>query len=196
MDLVEPEIVGAVEDVRVRDLARRMADRNVDIVIADQIFELLGEIFAEVARAGDADRVAAGLVQSAEGARREIGRLVIAVVDAELGISEQAARPRLGIGPLAAQQIMGQRPAQGGDRLVEHLAKLVDDRRNGLKVAQAFPFRAFPWHGFPPGASPGASRAVIASEHRDEAIQLSAVRPTLLLDCRVATLLAMTAEAI
>ncbi len=75
-----------------------------------------------MARPRDADRVAAGLVQSAEGAGREAGRLVEAVVDPKLGISEQASRPGLGVRPLAAKQIARQRPAQGRHRFVEHLA--------------------------------------------------------------------------
>jgi hypothetical protein len=132
---VEPEVVGAVEDIGVRDLARRRTDRNLDLVVADQIFELLGQIFAEMARPGDADRVAAGLVQSAEGPRREGGRLVEAVVDPELGIGEQAAQPRLGVRPLTAKQVARQRPTQGRHGFVEHLAKLVDDGGDGFEVA-------------------------------------------------------------
>jgi hypothetical protein len=129
LHFVEAQILGAVEHVGIGYLAGGAADRDLDLIVADEIFELLGEIFAEVARPGDADRIAAGLVEPAEGAGREFRRAVRAVVDSKLGIGEQAGRPRVRVRPLAAEQIAGEGASKGGDRFVEHRAQRIDQRR-------------------------------------------------------------------
>ena len=124
---VEPQIVGAVEDVGIGDFARRAADRNFDVIILDQIAQLLRDIFAEQVRPGDAGRIAAGLVEPAIGARRKVGRAAIGIVDPQLGIGKAALGACLGVGSLAILEVARQSGAQAGDRLVVHLAKAIDD---------------------------------------------------------------------
>src|SRR5688572_32679072 len=87
-------------------------------------------------RLGDAGRVAAGLIQASERVRREFGRLVVAIVDAKLGISEQAPGALLRIGPLAGRQVAGERGPEASDRGVRYLAELVDQARYLIHMRQ------------------------------------------------------------
>ena len=131
---VEPQIVGAVEDIGIGDFPRRAADRDLDVIILDQIAQLLGEIFAEQIGVGDAGRVAARLVEPAISARRKIGRAAPGIIDAQLGIGEAALGAGLGVRALAVLEIMGESGAQARDRFVVHLAEAVDHLRDIVEL--------------------------------------------------------------
>ena len=124
---VEAQVVGAVEDVGVGDLARGTADRNLDVVIRSEKLELLGQIFAEQPRLGDARRVAAGPVQPPVGPRREFRRGQVAIIDAKLRIGEQALGPGLRIGALAVGEVARQGGAQGRGRFVGDGRQRIDE---------------------------------------------------------------------
>jgi hypothetical protein len=136
MGAVQPQVVRAVEYIGVRDLARRAADGDIDPVISDQETKLLGQIFPEQARPGDANRVDAGLVEPPEGARGKLGALAVLIVDPKLRIGEQALGPRLRIRPLTAGEVTGERASKRCGRLVEHLAKFVHKGWDVVYVGQ------------------------------------------------------------
>src|SRR6185369_12150634 len=56
-----------LDHVGVGDLARGSADRNRDIIVAIEMFELLDQIVTEEVRARNAGRIASRLVQPREG---------------------------------------------------------------------------------------------------------------------------------
>src|SRR5207244_8650041 len=75
-----------LDHIRVRDFARRAADRDANIIIAQQMFELVDEIVAEEGRAGDARRIGAGLVEPGERAPDSRTGELRLIVDPELRI--------------------------------------------------------------------------------------------------------------
>ncbi len=95
---VERQFVGAVEHVGIGDLLSRPADRDAHPVVAHQQAQLVLEIAAEQARAGDAGRIAARLVEPREGAREARDRALGLVIDAQLGIGEQPGARAAGSG--------------------------------------------------------------------------------------------------
>ena len=127
---LELQVLAAVEHVGIGYLAPRPSDRDLDLIVADEIAELLAQIFPEHARPGDAGRVAAGMVQPAEGARREFLGQHLHMVDAKLGIGEQALGASARSRDLAGGQILRERVAEIGDRFVIDGAKLIDDLRD------------------------------------------------------------------
>ena len=131
---IKPQIVGRIEDVGIGNLARRAADLDHDAIIGDEIGKLLGQIFAEQIRPRDADRIGAGPVEPAEGARRQLDGRAGMIVDAQLGIGEQAGGTGGGVRTFAGFEIGGERAAQIGDRLVIDRAKPVDEVRNSVRA--------------------------------------------------------------
>ena len=116
-----------LDHIGVRDLARRAADADLDVIVANQVLDLVDEIFAEQVWARDAGGIGAGLAEARESARRRRAQRLAAIVDPELRISEAPLVPRLGIGPRPVADVLGQRLAEVGDGLVLDGGEVVDD---------------------------------------------------------------------
>src|SRR6185312_11579315 len=100
--------------IGIRDLARRPADRDGDIIVAGEMVELVDEIVAEQLGPGDAGRVDAGLVESGERTRRSRKRPLAGIVDAKFGIGERAALARFSVGRRTLLDVAGERLTEVG----------------------------------------------------------------------------------